>query len=163
LYTFRDAQPGDDAGVQRVVGVVLREYGMELDIADTDRDLVDIFASYTKRGGVFRVLVDKAGHIVGCGGLYPLSGHEAAIRKMYLLPMARRHGLGRALLQTLIEAARAKGVHRVSLETNSVLREAITLYRSFGFTEIALTTEHAGSNKPPRADQAFALDLVHVP
>jgi GNAT superfamily N-acetyltransferase len=133
---------------------------MELDLAATDRDLADIPGNYTERGGVFRVLVDRVGHIVGCGGLYPLSGHEAAIRKMYLLPMARGHGLGRSLLQTLIDVARAKGIHRLRLETKSVLREAIALYRSFGFTEIALTTEHTVSHNTHRADQAFALDLV---
>ena len=101
-----------------------------------------------------------AGHVVGCGGLYPLSDHEAAIRKMYLLPMARGHGLGGALLQSLIEAARAKGVHRLSLETKSVLHEAIALYRRFGFTETPLVSPHTDLPATPRADRAFALDLV---
>ena len=153
-YSFRDALPGDAAAVQEVVGTVLREYGMELDIADKDGDLAGIPASYTAGGGAFRVLVDGAGRVVGCGGLFPLGGRLAEIRKMYLLPEARGRGLGRALLRQLVETARSAGLHRLTLETKSVLREAIALYQSFGFTEIP------HPNPTSRCDRAFAMDLV---
>ena len=154
MYAFRNVQPGDEAAAQLVVATVLREYGMLLDTTDTDRDLVDIRASYTARGGAFRVLVDPADHIIGCGGLYPLGGRRAEIRKMYLLPIARGRGLGRSLLQNLVDTARANGVRRLTLETKSVFQEAIALYQSFGFTEI----DH--QHKTPRCDRAFALNFA---
>lgn len=152
-YSFRNALPGDAAAVQEVVGTVLREYGMELDIADKDRDLAGIPASYTVGGGAFRVLVDGAGRVVGCGGLFPLGGPRAEIRKMYLLPEARGQGLGRALLRQLVDTARGTGLHRLTLETKSVLKEAIALYQAFGFTEIA----HPQTTS--RCDRTFALVL----
>jgi putative acetyltransferase len=152
-YSFRDALPGDAAAVQEVVGTVLREYGMELDLADKDRDLAGIPASYTSGGGAFRVLVDGAGRVVGCGGLFPLGGSRGEVRKMYLLPEARGQGLGRALLRQLVDIARSAGLQRLTLETKSVLREAIALYQAFGFTEIA--HPHTTS----RCDRTFALDL----
>lgn len=154
MYGFREAQPGDEPRVQHIVATVLREYGMMLDLADTDRDIVDIQASYVARGGAFRVLVDQAGQVVGCGGLYPLDKEELEVRKMYFLPAARGRGLGRTLLQSLVDTARARDAHRVSLETKSVLVEAIGLYRSFGFAEV--DREH----KTARCDRAFVLDLV---
>jgi putative acetyltransferase len=156
LYTLREAEPGDEAGVQHVVDAVLREYGMMIDTADTDRDLVDITASYASRG-VFKVLVDKAGRIVGCGGLYPLSAGAAELRKMYLIPVIRGLGLGRTLLQMLIGAARLRGIRRVSLKTKSVMTEAIALYRRNGFIEIECT------DKTSRYDQAFTLDPFRRP
>ncbi|MCR4296573.1 MAG: GNAT family N-acetyltransferase, partial [Elusimicrobia bacterium] len=79
---------------------------------------------------------------------------EAEVRKMYLLPETRGHGYGRELLRSLIDFARQAGFKRVVLETASVLKEAISLYRSFGFTPVQ--REHLAS----RCDQAYVLDLV---
>ena len=124
--------------------------------ADTDADLQDIASSYLKRGGVFRVLVDDSGAVVGCGGLYPLTNGEAEIRKMYFLPSARGKGYGRRLLDELLAEARKRGYRRVVLETASQLREAIALYRSAGFKPYQ--REHLAC----RCDQAFALDLVQT-
>jgi putative acetyltransferase len=152
-FRFRAAAPGDHPAIRAVVCAVLAEYGLALDPADTDADLQDVISSYAGRGGSFRVLVSPAGEIVGCGGLYPLDERQAEIRKMYLLPEARGRGLGRRLLQELVEEARAGGFERVVLETASVLKEAISLYRSFGF--VPLERAHLAS----RCDQAYVLAL----
>lgn len=151
---IRDFRRGDNAEVRRIVASVLREYGLSPDCGGTDADLTDIQASYVNRGGVFLTVLDSDGALIGCGGLYPLDNGEAEIRKMYLLPGARRQGLGRRLLRELIEAARSRGFSRIVLETASVLKEAIALYESFGFEKTQ--REHLAD----RCDQAFALDLV---
>lgn len=46
-----------------------------------------------------------------------------------------RMGAGAAVLETIIAAAKAKGVHRLSLETGSgtAFEPALTLYRRRGF------------------------------
>ena len=146
-------QSTDHPAVCAIVGGVLREYGLSADPADTDADLQDIETSYVKRGGVFRVLTD-GGRIVGCGGLYPLANGEAEIRKMYFLPAARGKGYGRRMLSELLTEAKARGYRRVVLETASVLKEAIALYRSAGFKPYA--REHLAC----RCDQAMALELT---
>jgi len=133
---------------------VLQEYRLSADPANTDSDLQDVLASYVDRGGVFRVLVDEAGTVVGCGGLYPLANGEAEIRKMYFLPDARGKGHGRRLLDQLLNEAKARGYRRVVLETASQLKEAIALYRSAGFKPYQ--REHLAC----RCDQAFALELT---
>jgi putative acetyltransferase len=157
VATLRDARPGDEADVRRVVDSVLREYGMALEPNDIDSDLADIAASYQRRGGVFRVFVDDSGAIIGCGGLYPLTGGEVELRKMYLLPHARGKGMGHAMLEDLVRAATEHGFNRIVLETASVLTTAIGMYRRYGFTEIA--RRHLAN----RCDQAFALDLTRAP
>jgi putative acetyltransferase len=152
-FTLRDAQPGDEAEVQRIVRAVLEEFDLGAGRGGTDADLADIGASYAARGGAFRVATDAAGRIVGCGGLYPLDDGDAEIRKMYLLPPARGRGLGRRLLDDLLEAAASGGFRRVVLETASAFKNAIDLYRSAGFTPIQR------QRLTSRCDQAFALDL----
>jgi putative acetyltransferase len=148
----RDAERGDEAGIRTLVFQVLGEYGLKVDPGRTDADLVDVVGSYSERGGVFRVFT-RAGAVVGCGGLYPLDGGEAEIRKMYLAPEVRGQGLGRALLQDLIDAGRTRGFRRVVLETATVLREALALYQRFGFQPVV--RDHLAS----RCDRAMALDL----
>jgi GNAT superfamily N-acetyltransferase len=151
----RDARGGDEAGIRALVFGVLAEYGLVPDPAPggTDADLIDVVASYAGRGGVFRV-VTRGDEIVGCGGLFPLDGGEAEIRKMYLAPEVRGQGLGRKLLQELIDAARARGFQRIVLETATVLREAIALYQRFGF--VPVTRAHLAG----RCDKAMALSLL---
>jgi len=151
---FRQARPDDEAAIQEIVFSVLAEYDLLPDPGSTDADIRDIQASYLARGGTFRVAVDTSGRLVGCGGLYPLSDHEGEIRKMYLVPAVRGQGLGRALLGDLVGFAKTRGYRRLVLETASVLKEAIGLYRSFGFVETP--REHISC----RCDQGFSLDLI---
>jgi putative acetyltransferase len=149
----RDARAGDEPAIRAVVAHVLTEYGLSLDPVETDADLNDVVASYAAGGGVFRVLVDDADRIVGCGGLCRLSDSEAELRKMYVLPEARGHGHGRVLLDELLAAARARGFTRVVLETASVLKTAREMYQRRGFKVVE--RPHLAS----RCDQAFALEL----
>lgn len=156
-FATRDVRGGDEEAVHSVVLRVLAEYGLSPDCCGTDSDLGDIVANYLDRGGAFRVVTDGRGRIVGCAGLYPLSAAEAEIRKMYLLPKVRGLGIGRKLLEELVAAARERHFRRVVLETASMLQEAESLYRSFGFVETV--REHMS----PRADRAYALDLATLP
>ena len=151
---LREFEKSDGEAVRNIVGTVLQEYRLRADPGDTDADLNDIDRSYIDRGGVFRVLVNQAGSVVGCGGLYPLPNGEAEIRKMYFLASARGQGFGRRLLGELLAEAKARGYRRVVLETASALKEAIALYRSAGFKPYA--REHLAC----RCDQAFALELT---
>lgn len=150
--SIRDATNADGEAVRGLVFRILREYGLEPDRKGIDRDLDDLEASYIDRGGLFRVLEDRSGTIVGTVGLYPLDEGEIELRKMYFDKAIRGQGLGRKLLAAVVDAARDLGFSRISLETASVLKEAIGLYASFGFIE--QTGTHAD-----RCDKAFYLDL----
>jgi ribosomal protein S18 acetylase RimI-like enzyme len=56
---------------------------------------------------------------------------------MWLSPSVRGLGLGRRLLGELERHARDHGARLVRLDTNHVLTEAIALYRSAGYHEVA--------------------------
>jgi DNA-binding MarR family transcriptional regulator/predicted N-acetyltransferase YhbS len=75
------------------------------------------------------------GEPVGCGGLilYP---DAPLIKRMWVAPEARGLGLGRRLLGELERLARETGARAIRLDTNRVLAEAITLYRSAGYQEV---------------------------
>ena len=56
---------------------------------------------------------------------------------MWIAPDARGLGLGRRLLEELENEAKRHGFHVVRLDTNATLDEALALYRSSGYREIA--------------------------
>jgi DNA-binding MarR family transcriptional regulator/GNAT superfamily N-acetyltransferase len=74
---------------------------------------------------------------VGCGALKFHPGAPAEIKRMWVAPEARGLGLGRRLLAELEARAAARGVRTLRLETNCELVEAISLYRTAGYREVA--------------------------
>jgi putative acetyltransferase len=150
---LRPATNSDCVHIVQLVYGVLREYNLKPDPASTDADLRDIESSYFQHGGIFLVLEAKDGTIVGAYGLYPLEEHTCELRKMYLHQAYRGRGLGRLLLEDALAKATELGFRKMVLETASVLKEAIALYKSYGFVEYP--PKHLSS----RCDQAYVLEL----
>lgn len=150
---LRPADNKDCEQITELVFGVLREYNLEPDPESTDADLKNIERSYFERGGAFYVLEDEGGAIIGAYGLYPLGRAVCELRKMYLHKSFRGKGLGKRLLEEALSKARRMGFEKMTLETASVLVEAIGLYKSYGFVEY--DPEHLSA----RCDQAFLLEL----
>jgi len=74
---------------------------------------------------------------VGCGALKFHGRAPAELKRMWLSRDVRGLGLGRRLLHELEDYARKAGVRVVHLETNRTLQEAIQLYRTSGYREVA--------------------------
>ncbi|MCF4164347.1 GNAT family N-acetyltransferase [Zavarzinia compransoris] len=72
---------------------------------------------------------------VGCGALVRMADGSAEIKRMYIVPAARGKGLGRDMLQVLLNVADDQALTPVRLETGIHNREALSLYRSLGFHE----------------------------
>lgn len=70
--------------------------------------------------------------IVGTVSAVPKS-EGMYIRSIAVLPAARGQGVGRLLLQTVEDFARAKGCQRLFLSTTPFLLRALRLYEHFGF------------------------------
>ncbi|MEN6577952.1 MAG: GNAT family N-acetyltransferase [Phycisphaerales bacterium] len=151
---LRPATNADCEPVRNLVFTVLCEYGLKPDPGCTDADLNDIEQSYLARGGVFRILEEQDGAVIGSYGLYPMEPGTCELRKMYLHQGYRGRGLGRRLLEDALACARQAGFRRVTLETASVLKEAIRLYERYGFKPCQ--ADHLSC----RCDQAYALDLT---
>lgn len=148
----RVATNADANAVKNLVYSILREYGLNPEPNGTDADLSDIEANYLGRGGLFEVLTDENDALLGTVGLYPIDSETVELRKMYFAPGLRGCGYGKQTLERMIGEARQRGFKKIYLETNSILKEAIGLYKKFGF---APTPE----KHSPRCDQAFFLKL----
>ena len=87
-------------------------------------------------GGAFLLLYEGE-EPVACGGLRTLAPGLGEIKRMYVVPSARRRGHARRLLSALEEAAREAGLTRLRLDTNAQQPEALDLYAACAYAEIA--------------------------
>jgi DNA-binding MarR family transcriptional regulator/GNAT superfamily N-acetyltransferase len=94
---------------------------------------------------------------VGCAAVKFHGDAPAEIKRMWVAPAVRGLGLGRRLLAELEARAAARGVRAVRLETNRALDEAISLYRTAGYQEVA------AFNDEHYADHWFEKTLDHSP
>lgn len=150
----RAATNQDKDKITALVFSVLSEFGLRLDPASTDADLNDIEESYLNSGGIFELIEDQQGNLLGSVGLFPLDEETCELRKMYFVPQARGMGLGRKALERAVNHARRLGFKRIVLETAGVLKQATQLYTQFGF--VPVKSEHLSA----RCDQAYMLDLT---
>ncbi|MGI8885167.1 MAG: GNAT family N-acetyltransferase [Pyrinomonadaceae bacterium] len=150
---IRSATNADCRNIKKLVFDVLREFGLTPEPNGTDADLNDIETEYIKRGGLFEILEDKDGNLLGTVGLFPLADETVELRKMYFDKSLRGRGFGKKMLERMIERARKSGFKKIYLETASVLKEAAGLYEKYGFEP---TTEGIHSE---RCDAAYFLDL----
>ncbi|MBL9049758.1 MAG: MarR family transcriptional regulator [Tabrizicola sp.] len=81
---------------------------------------------------------------VGCVSLRPLDATTAEVKRLWVHASARGQGLARRLMSLIEDEARAMGHRYLKLDTNSVLTEAITLYRNSGWVDIEPYTDPPG-------------------
>jgi DNA-binding MarR family transcriptional regulator/GNAT superfamily N-acetyltransferase len=77
------------------------------------------------------------GEPVGCGALIFQPDGAGLVKRMWVAPTVRGLGLGRRLLYELEDRGRANGVRMMRLETKDVLTEAIRMYQTSGYREVA--------------------------
>jgi DNA-binding MarR family transcriptional regulator/GNAT superfamily N-acetyltransferase len=102
--------------------------------------------------GLFLVAVLR-GEPIGCGALKFHGRRPAEVKRMWVAPHARGLGVGRRLLGELETRAADGGVRVLHLDTNGALVEAISMYRSAGYAEVA------AFNREPYADHWFEKRL----
>jgi GNAT superfamily N-acetyltransferase len=82
---------------------------------------------------------------VGCGAVRRLDSETAELKRMYVDPVVRGRGIGRAIVEALEREARVLGLTRIVLETGTRLAPAMKLYQAMGYTSIPLFGEYLSS------------------
>src|SRR3954451_6560662 len=71
---------------------------------------------------------------LACGALR-IAHDYGEVKRMYVAPSARGHGLGRAILERIESEAASAGLRVIRLETGHLQAEALALYRSAGYVD----------------------------
>ena len=150
--TIREFLPGDEAAFRRLNEEwIVRYFAMEEKDVES---LSDPRRTILEPGGRLFFAV-SAGVTVGCCALLALAPGEFEVAKMAVAEAARGAGIGRRLLQRVIDAARDAGARRLYLETNRKLAPAVRLYESLGFRH--LPPERVTPSPYTRSDVSMEL------
>ena len=101
-----------------------------------ERELAELPGAYAPPEG--RLLIARVGgDVVGCVGLRPLEPGICEMKRLWVEPGFGGRGIGRALAESIVAAAREIGYERMRLDTlPERMPAAQHLYRSLGFREI---------------------------
>lgn len=114
---------------------VEKNFGVSFDIAAMLEDDINTLDKYMPpHGRLLLGYVEDQAMGIACFKL--LTNKICEVKRMYVHPQARKRGLGRALLNQVLEEARLIGYERVRLDSAGFMREAHQLYRTSGFREI---------------------------
>jgi carbonic anhydrase len=129
--------------------------GVDLSFQNFDQEMASLPGAYSApEGRLFFAEVD--GRPAGCVGIRPLIGSEGVceMKRLYVTPEERGHGVGAALAMAAIKAAKEIGYRKLMLDTLPNMRMAVKLYRELGFTEAP-----AYYQTPVEGTMFLALDL----
>jgi GNAT superfamily N-acetyltransferase len=114
---------------------VKEEFGVSFDIATMLEEDMNVLGKFMPPKGrlLLSYLEDRP---VGIACLKELTDSIGEVKRMYVRAQARKRGLGRELLNRLMEEARQIGYERIRLDSARFMTEAHQLYRTSGFREI---------------------------
>jgi len=110
--------------------------GVDLSYQNFDQEMASLPGAYVApQGRLFFAEVD--GRPAGCVGVRPLPDSDGVceMKRLYVTPEERGHGIGATLALAAIKAAKEIGYRKLMIDTLPNMRMAVKLYRELGFTE----------------------------
>jgi GNAT superfamily N-acetyltransferase len=150
--TIAAVDPAEPAA-QQCLGAYFAELDRRFDTGfDPDQSLPVDLDEMRPPAGTFLVatLHDEP---VACGALKRRGDAPIEVKRMWVSPTVRGMGIGRWLLGELESTAARMGATSVRLDSNGALTEAIAMYRSSGYREVARFNDEL------YADHWFEKDL----
>lgn len=148
--SIRRAVPEDGVAVRRFVFDILCDYGIPADPDDSDSDVMHF--GEAGREGVIDLVAEIDATVVGSAILTPFRMRDVKLSKLFVVADMRGRGVGRTLLNSAIDEARAAGYRCIEINTRAVYREAVSLYERSGWER--------GPDKPgPGPDRVYYLPL----
>ena len=139
LLEIRPIEPVDVPALLQIIADSRAEYG----IAERGLELLEpvdhaLYATYQQQRTLYFV-ARLGGEIVGGAGVAPLAGADpltCELQRMYLRADARGRGIGDALLDRCLAAAKQFLYVRCYLETITQMQAALEFYGRHGFRDL---------------------------
>jgi putative acetyltransferase len=109
--------------------------GVDLEYQGFSAELAALPSPYAPPHGALLV-AQIDGDTAGCVALRRLNDETGEMKRLYVRPTYRSWGLGKHLIEAVIQAARRAGYTALRLDTLPSMAAAQGLYRKLGFNEI---------------------------
>jgi GNAT superfamily N-acetyltransferase len=126
-----------------------REIGESLGLQGFEAEVRALPGKYAPPAGCLLLALDTddedddgRGRPAGCVAMRPLRNAICEMKRLYVARAWRGRGIGRVLVEAVLDRARRVGYERMRLDTVPGLTGALALYRNFGFAEIAPYSEN---------------------
>ena len=121
--------------------MLFREYSawLQIDLCfqNFERELSGLPGEYVPPAGRLLLAYEES-ELAGCVALREIDEGVCEMKRLFLRDQFRGRGLGRQLIEAILREARQIGYRRIRLDTlPPKMNDAIALYRSYGFKEIA--------------------------
>ncbi|MCC5645997.1 GNAT family N-acetyltransferase [Nostoc sp. CHAB 5824] len=134
------------------------QFGIDLDVDTFFEQYMTQLHEFIPPSG--RLLLGQyEAKIAGCACLRKIGEDVGEIKRMYVRPEFRRKGIGRSLLEAIINEAAYINYSRIRLDSAPFAKEAQALYRVFGFQDIEAYLEKTEIPLEYRANWVF-MELV---
>jgi ribosomal protein S18 acetylase RimI-like enzyme len=129
--------------------------GISLCFQNFEQELAGLPGDYAPPNGRL-LLAREYDQVMGCIALRQLGPTTCEMKRLFVRPEYRDRGLGRVMVEAIIEEARKIGYTHVRLDTIADrMDRAVSLYKSIGFVEIP-----PYRNNPVDTATFMELDLV---
>jgi GNAT superfamily N-acetyltransferase len=138
ILTFAQAEsPAQVAQARELFLEYAQSLGFSLCFQNFDKELAELPGDYAPPDGRL-LLAEYDGQLAACVALHKLEPGVCEMKRLYLRPLFRGKGLGRALAERIIAEARQIGYQRMRLDTvEPVMKDAVAMYGKLGFEEVA--------------------------
>ena len=128
---------GDITEARRLFLAYAHSLPIDLAYQNFEAELAALPGAYAPPRGELLLARDMRGVATGCVALRPLEYGVCEMKRLYVAPAGRGAGRGRALAREIVAVGRKLGYREMRLDTLTTMAEALALYRSLGFAEIA--------------------------
>jgi GNAT superfamily N-acetyltransferase len=138
---------------------LIEHFDVHFDIASMLENDMATLAKFQPPAGRL-LLAEVEGQTAGLACLKALEGDMGEIKRMYVRPAYRHQGVGRALLQSLIDEAQQMGYAILRLDSARFMDAAHRLYHAAGFHDI---NAYVGSEIPVDFQQHWIFMELRLP
>jgi putative acetyltransferase len=118
---------------------------LDADLAIRDGADHSFYAQFNKVNKIkFVVMAYEDNEPIGCGAIKEFANQTMEVKRMFVLPGARKKGVASIILSELERWAGELSCHTLVLETGKKQPEALGLYRKSGYQEIPNYGQYVG-------------------